>query len=118
MEDKMGTYVQYQAANAMRDAANNPNGNNMAGLGVGLGAGAGIGQMFAQGLASAQNTPKQTSAPAQGTKKCPGCGKEVATNAKFCPECGTKMPENKFCSHCGAKVDANAKFCPECGEKL
>lgn len=52
----MGTYVQYQAANAMRDAANNPNGNNMAGLGVGLGAGAGIGQMFAQGLASAQNT--------------------------------------------------------------
>lgn len=118
MEDKMGTYVQYQAANAMRDAANNPNGNNMAGLGVGLGAGAGIGQMFAQGLASAQNTPKQTSVPAQGTKKCPGCGKEVATNAKFCPKCGTKMPENKFCSHCGAKVDANAKFCPECGEKL
>ena len=115
MEDKMGTFVQYQAATALKDAANNPNGNNMAGLGVGLGAGAGLGQIFAQGLSSAQNTPKEKPA---NTKKCPECGKDIPAGAKFCPECGAKVPANKFCPQCGAKVDANAKFCPECGEKL
>ena len=36
----------------------------------------------------------------------------------FCPECGEKMPVNKFCTECGAKIDAGAKFCPECGNKL
>ena len=115
MEDKMGTFVQYQAATALKDAANNPNGNNLAGLGVGLGAGAGLGQIFAQGLSSAQNTPKEKHA---NTKKCPECGKDIPAGAKFCPECGAKVPASKFCPQCGAKVDANAKFCPECGEKL
>ena len=37
--DKMGTYAQYQSAQAIRDAANNPSGGNMAGIGVGFGAG-------------------------------------------------------------------------------
>ena len=115
MEDKMGTFVQYQAATALKDAANNPNGNNLAGLGVGLGAGAGLGQIFAQGLSSTQNTPKEKPA---NTKKCPECGKDIPAGAKFCPECGAKVPASKFCPQCGAKVDANAKFCPECGEKL
>ncbi len=115
LSDKMGTYTQYQAANAMRDAAKNPNGNNFAGMGMGISAGVGLGQVFTQTLANAKDEPRST----QGkTKKCSKCGAEVSSNAKFCPECGEKMPTNKFCTECGAKIEGNAKFCPECGAKL
>ena len=41
----LNKYSQYQAAEAMREAANTPNGG-MAGMGVGMGAGAAMGQMF------------------------------------------------------------------------
>lgn len=119
MSDKMGTYVQYQAANAMRDAANNPNGNNMVGMGVGLGAGVGVGGMFSQALASAQDTPKKVEpAATEGTKTCPECKATIKSSMKFCPECGAKQPVAKFCPECGAKVGPESKFCPECGHKL
>lgn len=130
MEDKMGTYTQMQAAQAMRDAAQNPSGGNLAGLGVGLGAGVGIGNVFAEALASAQNKPRQTETPKEdkapskaedGMKVCPGCGASIKDNVKFCPECGEKQPEkpvNKFCPECGTKVVPGSKFCPECGAKL
>jgi membrane protease subunit (stomatin/prohibitin family) len=49
---------------------------------------------------------------------CPKCEAPLATNAKFCPECGEKLKVEKHCSQCGAKIDVNAKFCPECGEKV
>lgn len=49
---------------------------------------------------------------------CPKCGKPLATNAKFCPECGEKLVDDTKCPECNAKVDPNAKFCPECGHKL
>ena len=121
MSDKMGTYMQYQAGQAMTEAAKNHNGNNFAGMGVGLGAGVGIGQAFAGGMNQAVDTPRVT--PAQDKKPegeavCPKCGAKVAKGAKFCPECGTKMPTAKFCPECGAKVAEGAKFCPECGTKL
>ena len=119
--DKMGTYTQYQAANAMRDAANNPNGNNMAGLGVGLGAGVGLGNMFAGAVSNAKDTPSSLGtgdSPAGGEKVCPKCGAKVAAGSKFCPECGEKIPTAKFCPDCGAKLADGAKFCPECGRKL
>jgi membrane protease subunit (stomatin/prohibitin family) len=48
---------------------------------------------------------------------CPKCGAPQATNAKFCPECGTKIKTAEHCSQCGAKLTAGAKFCPECGAK-
>lgn len=116
LSDKMGTYTQYQAANAMRDAANNPNGSNFAAMGVGLGAGATIGGTLGQALASAKDTPKEE--VKTGTKKCVKCGADIPARAKFCPECGESQPTNKFCSNCGAKVASDAKFCPECGNKL
>lgn len=116
MEDKVGTYTQLQAAQAMRDAAQNPNGGNMAGLGVGLGAGVGIGNMFAEALKSAKDQPKEEKKTA--TKECPVCHATMKSTAKFCPECGNKMNQTKHCANCGTEVKATAKFCPECGEKL
>ena len=49
---------------------------------------------------------------------CPQCEAPLATNAKFCPECGAKLKEENNCPQCGAKLATNAKFCPECGAKL
>lgn len=134
MEDKMGTYTQYQAANAMRDAAQNTSGGNLAGLGVGLGAGTGIGRVFSENL-STVNTPKAEKVLCgkcgaemkKGAKFCPECGKaqgdvcpkcgaSVSKNAKFCPECGASL--KKTCVKCGAELKAGAKFCPECGTKV
>ena len=109
MEDKMGTYTQYQTATAMRDAAKNPNGNNMAGLGVGLGTASAIGGVFGASL-NTQNTPKTK------TKKCIKCGMEIAEKSKHCPECGAK--QTATCPKCGEAVGVRAKFCANCGEKL
>lgn len=48
---------------------------------------------------------------------CPKCGSPLATNAKFCPECGEKLKDDTKCAKCGAKLQPGAKFCAECGEK-
>lgn len=65
----MNAYMQYQGAQAMRDAAQNESGG-MAGAGVGLGAGMGMGagmaQMFTQSMQQGQRQqapPPQTAAP-------------------------------------------------------
>ncbi len=106
-------YAKYQAAEAMREAANNENGG-MAGMGVGMGAGAAMGQMFAQSLNSAaQQAP---AAPAAGAV-CTVCGKAIPAGVKFCPECGAKQAASAFCTNCGKEIPAGTKFCPECGAK-
>lgn len=110
LEDKMGTYTQYQAANAMRDAANNPSDGNMAGIGIGLGAGATLGQVFANSI-STQNIPKE-----EKTTTCPKCNTKIAENKKFCPECGENLGNS--CPKCGTSVKKSNKYCPNCGEKL
>ena len=116
LEDKMGTYTQYQAANAMRDAAQNEGGGNLAGLGVGLGAGTAIGNMFGQSL-NMQNQNKNSNnnqSDVEANKvPCVKCGHLLSPNAKFCPECGSK--QGLVCEKCGATLTKNAKFCPECG---
>lgn len=133
--DKMGTYTQYQAAQAMRDAAQNPSGGNLAGLGVGLGAGYQMSGLFANSIANAKDETPTAKCVKCGAKipvatkfcpecgasqgiKCPKCGESVASGAKFCPNCGEKLLEEKTCPKCGKKLNSNAKFCPDCGEKV
>ncbi len=48
---------------------------------------------------------------------CPACEAPLATNAKFCPECGAQLKKTPVCAHCGETLTAGAKFCPECGTK-
>lgn len=119
MEDKMGTFTQYQAAKALRDAAQNQSGGNLAGLGVGLGAGVAMGQTFAGALAT-ENNPRVAKNKPKAEKEekmtCPKCGAKISAKDKFCPECGT--PLNKKCPECGTAIKAGAKFCPECGAKV
>ncbi len=74
-------------------------------------------------------TPVRISGPANmqsepippGKLRCPNCNAIIDANAKFCPECGTKIvrPEAPtICPKCGASLPAGAKFCPACGEKI
>lgn len=49
---------------------------------------------------------------------CPECGKPLAANTKFCPECGAKVKTSTHCTECGAKLQPGAKFCGECGAKV
>ena len=48
--------------------------------------------------------------------RCPSCNRENPEGAKFCMDCGTRMP--LLCSQCGAVVPAEARFCVECGAQL
>ena len=108
-------YAKYQAAEAMREAANN-DGNGMAGMGVGMGAGAAMGQMFAQSMGNA-TAPAAAAPAAQPTAVCAACGAQIPAGAKFCPECGAKQNAGAFCTNCGTEIPAGSKFCPECGAK-
>jgi len=106
-------YAKYQAAEAMREAANN-NGNSMAGMGVGMGAGAAMGQMFAQSLG---NTASAAAPSKASGNVCSACGAAVPAGSKFCPECGAKQNACAFCTSCGKEIPSGTKFCPECGAK-
>ena len=48
---------------------------------------------------------------------CPECETPLATNAKFCPNCGAKLQQSTHCANCGSKLQPGAKFCGECGQK-
>lgn len=51
--------------------------------------------------------------------KCTGCGKDIDSDLKFCPECGKPTTVNKImCTKCGHEIDSNLKFCPECGKSV
>ncbi|SHH57711.1 SPFH domain-containing protein [Clostridium grantii] len=110
----LNDYAKYQAAEAMRDAAQNPNGG-LAGAGVGLGAGAALGgamtELFKE---SNKNEPKIETVSEKIA--CPHCAAIVDKKAKFCPECGKTMEEPKDkCIKCSADIKKGAKFCAECG---
>lgn len=55
-----------------------------------------------------------------GEKKitCPECGNELSAKAKFCDQCGYRIPAEKVCPSCGEKLKENAKFCLNCGTKV
>lgn len=108
----VNTYTKFQAADAIRDAAQNE-GGGMANAGVGLGAGAALGQMMGQAF---QNTPNQT--PSSSNINCTSCNKPMDSNAKFCPHCGESAKKTMSCSNCNSNIPNNSKFCPECGFKI
>jgi membrane protease subunit (stomatin/prohibitin family) len=128
-------YAQFQAADAMRDAAQNPSGG--AGLGAGLGAGFAVGGAMANAMGSAMNPQQQPNtqggAPSgSGTVVCSKCGIANMSSFKFCNGCGAKLetsttvpcvkcqmalPEGaKFCNHCGAKQEKPK--CPNCQHEV
>ncbi len=120
-------------AQAMKDAANNPNGAAMAFMG--MNAAANTGGFNANALM--QNAQAAAPAPAAPAGWTCSCGK-TGIVGNFCPECGSKKPEawkcacgkentGNFCTECGAKRPVNwtcacgavnsGNFCPQCGAK-
>ncbi len=110
LSDKMDTFVKFQSANAIRDAAKN---QGTAGLGTQIGAGMAIGDMVRESI-----KPSKSETEKEDVKFCPSCGATNPKKAKFCVECGEKLSEKGKCPKCGAEVSGKSKFCPECGEKL
>jgi membrane protease subunit (stomatin/prohibitin family) len=113
----LGKYSQFQAAEAMRDAAQNPSGG--AGLGAGLGAGIAVGNAMAGAMTDAM---KQRGATVEATSsaasaKCVKCGALMQAGSKFCSECGASQEAAK-CSNCQNELSPGAKFCDECGTKV
>jgi len=109
-------YMKFQAADALRDAAQNEGGG--AGLGAGLGAGFAVGNQMANafGQQGGQGGASQTVQPQAQMIPCPTCGKPNSAGIKFCGECGGKMEVAKVpCVKCGAELREGAKFCSECG---
>ena len=117
----VGRYTQFQAADAMRDAAQNPSGG--AGTGAGLGAGFAVGNAMAGAMTDAIRQSRegggasQPAAAASAGIPCSNCGHGNDPNAKFCVECGAKQGAAK-CSNCQSDVPPGAKFCNECGQKI
>jgi membrane protease subunit (stomatin/prohibitin family) len=111
----VGRYTQFQAADAMRDAAQNPSGG--AGTGVGLGAGFAMGNAMAGAMSDAM---KQSKPGGADQIACPKCNATNTRGAKFCNECGATLEvaaQTVPCVKCGAQLEAGAKFCNECGAK-
>ncbi|MBM4249554.1 MAG: SPFH domain-containing protein [Euryarchaeota archaeon] len=120
----LGTnYMQYQAGQAMRDAANQPGGaaGGAVGAGVGVGAGFGMGYMMVDAMRQ-QQAAAPAGAAAQvggGLKACVKCQNQIAQDAMFCPKCGAQQQApGKPCPKCGAGVAGDAAFCPKCGTKM
>ena len=60
---------------------------------------------------------------AKNMKICPNCEKPTTADKKFCPECGTQLPEqtvaeDAVCTECGTQNNIGTKFCQNCGAKL
>ena len=118
------------------------------GIGIGLQAANVMGKQFGnmfQGM-DPTNNATTPAASASDMIKCPSCGNQLPSNAKFCLECGSKIvslndsemicpacgqktPKGKFCmecgemlvkkcSNCGSEIPAGGKFCLECGQKV
>lgn len=115
LKGSLGEFTQYQTAQAIRDAANNPNGGaGLAGMGVGIGAGMAMGNTM---MNSYNQEPAKSEQTTNGPK-CTNCGVSLVAGAKFCSNCGTPVQTKKFCTNCGCQLDPNAKFCSNCGKAL
>jgi membrane protease subunit (stomatin/prohibitin family) len=104
----LDNYMKYQTAEAIREAANNPDGG-VAGAGAGLGAGMAMGQMMSQMINNRPIEPQQAAvpqqAPAAQAVQQEQTAQSQSSGKKFCSECGQKLTENaKFCSDCGSKT--------------
>ena len=118
-----GAAMTAATADAMRSAAENPNGAFMGYMGMGMAQQAGgvdTQALYEMGQKQAQEAEQSQSAQtATGSWTCPEC--QTANTGKFCSNCGKGKPATsaaKFCSNCGWQVTDPAnppKFCPECG---
>lgn len=119
----MDRFTQFRTAQAIGDLAKSGGeAGGAAATGAGLGLGMTMAQMMAQSMTPGQQQPAAgggaaPAPPAMETTTCPE-GHVVAQGARFCPECGSKMPEQPASCPNGHPVPPGARFCPECGSQM
>ena len=109
--DDMNKLMQMKAAMSMEKAAQADGG---AGQGMGMGMGLMMPAMFAQYFAAAG--PKHS--PVEVKHPCPGCGKNVPDESRFCSHCGQQQVVFAECGRCARSLDPDAKFCAGCGHPV
>ncbi len=103
-------------AQAMQDAAKNPNGSMMAFAGMNMAGQAGgmnASQLFSMGQqqAAPQQPAPQQAAPQQAAGWTCSCG--TVNTGKFCSNCGSPNPSAPWTCSCG--TTNTGKFCSNCG---
>jgi membrane protease subunit (stomatin/prohibitin family) len=120
------TYQDERGFDVAERVASNEAVGQMSNMGVGLGMMAGVGGAVGSQVGGmVQNAMGKTlhpAAPVTAAKAlCAKCGAVLPEEAKFCLECGEKVPlpggEEIVCPACGKKT-AQGKFCMECGAPL
>lgn len=111
-------------AEAMKTAANNPNGAMMGFMGMGMAQQAGgmnAQNLFAMGQQQAVQQPiqqpVQPAAPAAPAANAWTCTCGATATGKFCPECGSPRPAAPAGWTCECGAVNKGKFCTECGKK-
>ncbi len=97
----------------------------MSNLGIGIGMISGVGGTIGSAVGETlQGTLGNTltgKTPSLPTVACTSCGKAIAADSRFCPQCGAKVtPKDEglvTCPKCGSTTPAG-KFCKECGAAL
>ncbi len=105
------TEMANQAAARLDQAAQNHNEQN-------------ISSSFEGAMANLERAAKgYATEVSKNMKICPSCNSAATADNKFCPKCGTKLPEQTLaesavCPSCGKQNDLGMKFCSACGTKL
>ena len=113
----LGARVGAAQANAMEAAAENTSGAVNGFMGMNMAqqsANVNVAELMRE---EPQAQPKPAASDAN-TWTC-SCG--MVNHMTFCPQCGSKCPEQKECKACGFKIPAemtNFKFCPNCGQQI
>ncbi len=95
----LNKYTQFQAANAIGDAAKNEGG--MAGMGMSMAAGMQMANQMSQAMNQQQQPVQQQPVQQQAAP----AGQPTTPAGNFCTNCGNALANNpKFCANCGAKV--------------
>lgn len=108
-------YQQRRSLDILEKMAENSSAGSVADAGRGLGMGRGT--MRQEGDAFAKTGQNVDSGAPTTTRACPYCGADIATNMKFCSNCGKPLGPVK-CLACGYENKAGMKFCGNCGQKL
>jgi membrane protease subunit (stomatin/prohibitin family) len=112
----LGRYAQYQAAQAIPEAARS---GGMAGAGVGIAAGIALGNQMSGALAGGQHAQASggaTQHDARAEAPCVACGKQIDAGSAFCRHCGKQ--QQRSCAQCSTPAAPDATFCAKCGSKL
>lgn len=120
-----GAAMTTATADAMRSAAENPNGAFMGYMGMGMAQQAGgvdtkaLYEMGQKQQVQEARSHQESSQAGARSWTCPDC--QTSNTGNFCSNCGKEKPAvsaAKFCSNCGWQVTDPSnppKFCPECG---